>query len=65
VEEHYVPGGLGSAVCTVLCTQKKPAPVKMLGIPRAYAGNGPYKELLSYYHLDPAGIAVSIAEFAG
>jgi transketolase len=65
VEEHYVPGGLGSAVCTVLCSLKKPAPVKMLGIPRAYAGNGPYRELLTYYKLDPQGIAASVEEFAG
>jgi transketolase len=64
VEEHYIPGGLGSIVAEV-CAKTRPVPIKMLGIPRAYAGNGPYKALMSYYNLDAAGITKSVAEFCG
>jgi transketolase len=62
LEEHYVPGGLGSIVSAV-CTAKCPVPVKMLGFPKAYAGAGPYKELLAYYHLDVQGIIDSVLDF--
>jgi transketolase len=62
VEEHYIPGGLGSMVSAV-CAAGRPVPVKMLGIPKAYAVSGPYKELLAYYHLDAQGIADSVLEF--
>jgi transketolase len=63
VEEHYIPGGLGSMVCGV-CTKKCPVPVKMLGIPKNYAPTGPYKEILAYYGLDAQGIAKSALEFS-
>jgi transketolase len=62
LEEHYIPGGLGSMVCEV-CARNKPVPVKMLGIPRTYAGTGPFKELMAYYHLDEAGIVQSVTDF--
>jgi transketolase len=63
VEEHYVPGGLGSIVSTV-CAGKCPVPVKMLGIPKSYAPAGPYQEIMAYYGLDPKGLAASIKEFS-
>jgi transketolase len=62
VEEHYIPGGLGSIVSYV-CAKACPVPVKMLGIPKVYASAGPYKELMSYYHLDAPGIVDSVQEF--
>lgn len=62
VEEHYVPGGLGSLVCE-LCSERAPVPVKMLGVPHTYASSGPYPALLAYYGLDADGIARSVAEF--
>ncbi|MDR1105810.1 MAG: transketolase family protein [Treponema sp.] len=61
VEEHYVPGGLGSAVCE-FCAANAPVPVKMLGIPKSYAGAGPYRELLASYNLDRDGIVRSVIE---
>jgi transketolase len=64
VEEHYVPGGLGSIVAEV-CARTRPVPVKMLGLPKAYAGSGPYKDIMSYYGLDAAGIAKSVLEVCG
>ncbi|MDR2933524.1 MAG: transketolase [Oscillospiraceae bacterium] len=64
VEEHYIPGGLGSAVSEV-CAEFCPVPIKMLGIPKSYASVGPYGELMAYYGLDAAGIAASVTAFAG
>lgn len=62
VEEHYVPGGLGSAVSEV-CAADCPVRIRMLGIPKTYASVGPYRQLLAYYGLDAAGIAGSVLEF--
>ena len=62
VEEHYIPGGLGSIVAEV-CARKRPVPIHMLGLPKAYAGSGPYKDIMTYYGLDAAGIAKSVREF--
>ncbi|MDR1316103.1 MAG: transketolase family protein [Spirochaetales bacterium] len=64
IEEHYIPGGLGSAVAAV-CAQNQPVPIKMLGLPKAYAGSGPYKDIMSYYGLDAAGIAKAVEGFCG
>lgn len=62
VEEHYIGGGLGSAVAEV-CSEYCPVPVKMHGVKKEYAVSGPYEELLSYYHLDPEGIAEEAETF--
>lgn len=63
VEEHYVHGGLGSAVAEVV-TEYCPVPVKMIGVPKVYAVTGPYNELLHYYGLDAEGILKTVSEFA-
>lgn len=62
VEEHYVPGGLGTIVSEVCC-KTVPVQIKMIGVPKVYATSGPYNELLSYYGLDTEGIVNSIHEF--
>ena len=62
VEEHYIGGGLGSAVCEV-CSEVCPVPVKMHGIPKEYATSGPYNKILEYYKLDGKGIADTAEEF--
>ncbi|MDR1965147.1 MAG: transketolase family protein [Synergistaceae bacterium] len=64
LEEHYVIGGLGTSVQEVL-SEEFPVRVKKLGVPHAYATSGPYRELLSYYGLDAAGVAKSVEEFVG
>ncbi|MCL1817846.1 MAG: transketolase family protein [Spirochaetaceae bacterium] len=64
VEEHYIPGGLGSIVAEV-CARKRPVPITMLGLPKAYAGSGPYKDIMAYYGLDAAGIAKAVRESLG
>lgn len=62
VEEHYVYGGLGTAVADLL-SEAHPVPVRKLGIPHDYATSGPYDEILHKYGLDATGIAASAEEF--
>ena len=45
VEEHFIAGGLGSAIAEI-CSQEYPVKMKMIGIGDHYASNGPYEELL-------------------
>lgn len=62
VEEHYVEGGLGTMVSEVTGSEC-PVPVLCLGVPKDYATSGPYRDILSYYGLDAAGIAESVKGF--
>ncbi len=55
VEEHSIIGGLGSAVCDVLC-EKCPAPVYKIGMRDKFGESGPALELLHKYELDAEGI---------
>ncbi|MGN0497412.1 MAG: transketolase family protein [Lachnospiraceae bacterium] len=61
VEEHSIIGGLGSAVCDVLC-EKCPAPVYKIGIRDRFGESGPALELLHKYQLDAEGIYKQIKE---
>jgi transketolase len=59
VEEHSVHGGLGGAVAEVVA-EEEPVPVKILGVPDAYAQYvGPHAEHLRRYGIDAAGIAAA------
>jgi transketolase len=49
-EEHNIIGGLGSAVCEVVCA-KKPAKVVRIGIDDVYAESAPHDQLLDKYNL--------------
>jgi transketolase len=62
VEEHYLYGGLGSAVAWVLAGEY-PAPVKMIGVDDQLAANGPYEELLGLYGLQAEQIAKTVRTF--
>lgn len=64
VEEHSVIGGLGSAVCDVLC-ENYPVKVKKIGINDVYGESGPAVELVAKYGLDGAGIYKTVKEFLG
>ena len=55
VEEHSIIGGLGSAVCDVVC-EKCPAPVYKIGMRDKFGESGPAVELLHKYELDAEGI---------
>ncbi len=61
VEEHSIIGGLGSAVCDVLC-EKCPAPVYKIGIRDRFGESGPAMELLHKYQLDAEGIYNQVKE---
>ena len=54
-EEHYVMGGLGSAVCEVVA-QNKPVPVKIVGTDR-FGASGTPADLLKAYGLTAENIA--------
>jgi transketolase len=64
VEEHYLNGGLGSAVAGILA-RELPTPVKMIGVDDQFASNGPYDELIGLYGLKAEQIAESVKEFLG
>ena len=55
VEEHSIIGGLGSAVCDVVC-EKQPALVYKIGMRDRFGESGPAMELLHKYELDAEGI---------
>ncbi len=61
VEEHSVIGGLGSAVCDVLC-ENAPAPVYKIGMRDRFGESGPAVELLHKYELDAEGIYKQVKE---
>ena len=62
VEEHSVIGGLGSAVCDLLC-EACPTPVKKIGVNDVFGESGPALDLLAKYGLDGAGVAEAIEGF--
>ena len=62
IEEHFIAGGLGSAVAEV-CSQEYPVKMKMIGIGDYYASNGPYEELLGLYGLQSDQIYDSVIKF--
>ncbi len=62
VEEHSVIGGLGSAVCDVLC-EEAPTRVLKIGVNDVYGESGPALELLHKYELDGEGIYKKVKAF--
>ena len=62
VEEHSVIGGLGSAVCDVVCA-KSPVPVYKIGMQDVFGESGSAGELVKKYGLDAEGIYKQIKSF--
>ena len=62
VEEHFIAGGLGSAIAEI-CSQEYPVKMKMIGIGDFYASNGPYEELIGKYGLQPDQIKETVIKF--
>lgn len=56
-EEHNIIGGLGSAVCEVVCEADKPCKVTRIGIDDIYTESAPHDQLLDKYNLHPDHIA--------
>lgn len=62
VEEHSVIGGLGSAICDVLC-EEYPTKVMKIGVNDVYGESGPALELIKRYGLDGESIYNKVKEF--
>jgi len=63
-EEATVTGGLGAAVATLLA-QRRPVPMRILGVPHAFAPTGSTTFLLEHFGLTADGIAAAARELAG
>jgi len=61
-EEHSICGGLGSAVCEVLCREGGCAPVGCVGVQDTHAECGPYKKLQKKYGLDADAIIRAVRD---
>ena len=61
-EEHSVIGGLGEAVCAVLC-EKLPTPVKRIGVNDEFGHSGPAVELLKQFGLCASNIVAVAKDF--
>lgn len=59
-EEHSVNGGLGAAAAQVV-VERRPVPMRILGIPDEAVVSGSSAEVFAHYGLDAAGIARSAA----
>lgn len=55
-EDHFVLGGLGGLVATVLA-EERPCPVEYVGMKDRYGTSGTWDQLLEYFNLTPAAIA--------
>jgi transketolase len=62
VEEHFIAGGMGSAIAEI-CSQECPVKIKMIGIGDNFASNGPYEELLRQHGLQPEQICETTLKF--
>lgn len=62
VEEHSVIGGLGDAVLGALA-EKRPTPVRKVGVNDVFGESGPAVDLLAKYGLDGAGVAAQVRDF--
>ncbi len=63
-EEHSVIGGLGEAVCSLLC-EKLPTPVRRIGVNDRFGCSGPAAELLEKYGLTANHIVEVAKDFCG
>ena len=61
-EEHSIIGGLGEAVCSLLC-EKLPTPVRRIGVNDVFGHSGSAAALLKEYGLSAEHIAEVAADF--
>ncbi len=62
VEDHSVVGGLGSAVCDMIC-EYRPTPVMKIGINDVYGESGDGHSLIKKYGLDAESISERIKQW--
>ncbi len=60
-EEHSVVGGLGEAVCALL-SERRPTPVRRVGVNDVFGYSGPAGELLDAFGLRAANIAQAVRD---
>ncbi len=66
LEEHFLPGGLGSAVCEVLNDNNLLIPVKRIGLPvnKGYCYKYGGREVIrGYYGIDKDSVEIQIKDF--
>ncbi len=61
-EDHYVTGGLGSAVAEVLAENALSTTLRRIGV-RDFGESGTESEVYSHFKLDPAGVKLQIESF--
>jgi transketolase len=61
-EEHSVIGGLGEAVCSFL-SERRPTPVRRIGVGDRFGYSGPAPELLKRFGLTAEHIAEVAEQF--
>ena len=62
VENHFITGGLGSAVCELLA-EYYPTPVHRIGVNDEFGQSGKWDELLDYYGLSAKKLEVNIKRY--
>ena len=63
-EEHSIIGGLGEAVCSLL-SEKRPTPVRRIGVNDVFGCSGPAVEVLEKYGLCASHIVEVAKDFCG
>jgi transketolase len=63
-EEATTTGGLGAAVAAVVVAEPRPAPMRMLGVPREFAPTGSTAFLLEHFGLTAADIRSAAVQLA-
>ena len=63
-EEHNILGGLGEAVCGLLC-EKRPTPVRRIGVNDQFGHSGPAGALLKQFGLSAEHIVEVAKAFCG
>lgn len=66
LEEHFLPGGLGSAVCEILADANVSIPVKRIGLSlkKGYCYEyGGREEIRKYYGIDTDGVLKQLKDF--
>ena len=58
-EDHFITGGLGSAVAEVLC-EKCPTPLVRIGVKDTFGRSGTFEELIVAYGMDAESVANTI-----
>jgi transketolase len=64
VEEATTTGGLGAAVAAIVVTEPAPVPMRILGVPRAFAPTGSADFLLEHFGLTAADIRAAVMSVA-